>query len=66
MEIKTHCACGQRLVPGHHHLYGLWGMWCLLRGDCPVKAVSPVESEIEELKARISKLEQKVGALSVP
>lgn len=66
MPSKLHCACGQRLVPGHHYLYGLMGLWCLKGSDCTARVVSPMESEIEELKARIFKLEQKVGALPLP
>lgn len=56
---ETHCSCGQRRVPSHHYLYGFWGMWCLKRGDCTARVVSPVETEIEELKAGIDKLERK-------
>jgi hypothetical protein len=41
LKQETHCACGQRLIPGHHHIYGLWGMWCLKRGDCELIKGTP-------------------------
>lgn len=50
MTSKLHCACGQRLVPGHHHLYGLIGLWCLKRGDCTAR-VGGVATAMKKLKS---------------